>query len=94
MLCGRTRETLYTETWKHKEPGSYLGAVKKFRIPKCDGPDKVRWSFESLSYVAKAMKDVERELAEADMKLMPNVKTPLASGYRPERDLSPELGSK
>ena len=28
------------------------------------------------------------------MKLMPNVKTPLGSGYRPELDLSPELGSK
>ncbi|KAI2497125.1 Reverse transcriptase (RNA-dependent DNA polymerase) [Fragilaria crotonensis] len=72
-----------------KEPDTYLGAnVKKFRIPNSDDPDKVRWAFESSSYVAKAIKDVERELSEADMRLMPNVRTPLASGYRPDLDLS------
>jgi hypothetical protein len=54
----------------------------------------VRWAFESLSYVKKAIGGVERELAEADMKLIPNAKTPLASGYRLELDTSPELGSK
>jgi hypothetical protein len=79
-----------------KEPAdSYLGAnVKKIRIPRSDDPDKVRWAFESSSYVAKAMNHVDRELAEANMKLMPNVKTPLASGYRPELDIFHELGSK
>jgi hypothetical protein len=78
-----------------KEPDTYLGAnVKKYRIPNSDDPDKVRRAFESLSYVKKAIGDVERELAEADMKLIPNAKTPLASGYRPELDTSPELGSK
>jgi hypothetical protein len=77
-----------------KEPNSYLGAsMKKFSISKSNDPDKVRWAFKSLSYVAKAMKDIERELTDADMKRMPNVKTPLASGYRPELDMSPELGS-
>jgi hypothetical protein len=54
----------------------------------------VRWAFESSSsYVKKAIRDVERELAEADMKLIPNAKTPLGSGYRPALDTSPELGS-
>ncbi len=78
-----------------EEPDTYLGAnVKKFRIPNSDDPDKVRWALESSSYVAKAIKEIKRELAEADMKLMPNVKTPLGSGYWPELDLSPELGSK
>ncbi len=78
-----------------KEPDTYLGAnVKKYRIPNSDDPDKVRWAFESSSYVKKAIGDVERELAEADMKLIPNAKTPLASGYRPELDTSPKLGSK
>ncbi len=78
-----------------KEPDTYLGAdVKKFRIPNSDNPDKVRWAFKSSSYVAKAIKDIERELAEANMKLMPNVKTPLGSGYQSELGLSPELGSK
>ncbi len=54
----------------------------------------MRWAFESWSYVKKAIGDVERELAEADMKLIPNAKTPLASGYRPELDTSFELGSE
>ena len=66
----------------------------KYCIPNSDDPDKVRWAFESWSYVKKTIGDVERELAEADMKLIPNAKTPLASGYRPELDTSFELGSK
>ncbi|KAI2493075.1 Reverse transcriptase (RNA-dependent DNA polymerase) [Fragilaria crotonensis] len=78
-----------------KEPDTYLGAnVKKFRIQESDDPDKVRWAFESTSYVTKAITDVERELAEADMRLLSNAKTPLASGYRPELDMSAELGSR
>ena len=78
-----------------KEPDTYLGVdVKKFRIPNSDDPDKVRWAFESTSYVKKAVADLEKELEEADLKLLPNAKTPLGSGYRPELDLSPELGSK
>ena len=68
-----------------KEPDSYLGVdVKKFRIPDSDDPKKVRWAFESTSYVKKAISDLEKELGEADLRLLPNVKTPLASGYRPE----------
>jgi hypothetical protein len=54
----------------------------------------VRWAFESTSYVKKAINDLEKELEEADLRLLPNAKTPLSSGYRPELDLSPELGSK
>ena len=78
-----------------KEPDTYLGVdVKKFRIPNSDDPDKVRWAFESTSYVKKAIADLEKELEDADLRLLPNAKTPLASGYRPELDLSPELGSK
>ena len=78
-----------------KEPDTYLGVdVKKFRIPNSDDPDKVRWAFESTSYVKKAINDLEKELGEANLKLLPSAKAPLASGYRPELDLSPELGSK
>jgi hypothetical protein len=47
-----------------------------------------------LSYVKNAIGDVERERADADRKLIPNAKTQLASGYRPELDTPPELGSK
>jgi hypothetical protein len=78
-----------------KEPTTYLGVdIKKFRIPNSDDPDEVRWAFESTSHVKKAIKDLERELEEVDLRLLPNAKTPLSSGYRPELDLSPELGSK
>ncbi|KAI2503562.1 Reverse transcriptase (RNA-dependent DNA polymerase) [Fragilaria crotonensis] len=77
-----------------KEPDTYLGVdIKKFRIPDSDEPDKVRWAFESTSYVKKAIADLEKELEDADLRLLPNAKTPLASGYRPELDLSAELGA-
>jgi hypothetical protein len=78
-----------------KEPDTYLGVdVKEFRIPNSDEPDKVRWAFESTSYVKKAIADLEKELEDVDLRLLLNTKTPLATGYRPELDLSPELGSK
>ena len=80
---------------RRKEPETYIGVdIKKFRIPDSDDPDKVRWAIESTSYVKKAIADLEKELGEADFRLLPNAKTPLASGYRPELDLSAELGSK
>jgi hypothetical protein len=78
-----------------KEPDTYLGVdVKKFRIHNSDEPEKVRWAFESTSYIKKAIGEIEKELEDANLKLLPNAKTPLASGYRPELDTSPELGSK
>jgi hypothetical protein len=44
-----------------KERDTYLGVdVKKFRIPNSDDPDKVRWAFESTSYVKKAISDLEK----------------------------------
>jgi hypothetical protein len=79
-----------------KEPDTYLGAnIEKYRNPCSDNPDKVRWAFESSSYVKKAIVgDIEQEFTEADVKLIPNVKTPLASGFIPELDTSSKLGSK
>ena len=78
-----------------KEPDTYLGVdVKKFRIHNSDEPEKVRWAFESTSYIKKAIGEIEKELEDSNLKLLPNAKTPLASGYRPELDTSPELGSK
>jgi hypothetical protein len=78
-----------------KEPDTYLGVdIKKFRIHTSDEPEKVRWAFESTSYVKKAILDIEKELENSNLKLLPNAKTPIASGYRPELDTSPELGSR
>jgi hypothetical protein len=78
-----------------KEPDTYLGVdIKKFRIHNSDEPDKTRWAFESTSYIKKAIAEIEKELEDANLKLLPNAKTPLATGYRPELDTSPELGSR
>jgi hypothetical protein len=44
--------------------------------------------------VKKAITEIEKELADSDRKLIPNAKTPIATGYRPELDTSPELGSR
>jgi hypothetical protein len=78
-----------------KEPDTYLGVdIKKFRIHNSDEPEKIRWAFESTSYIKKVIGEIEKELEEVNLKLLPNAKTPLASGYRPELDTSPELGSK
>jgi hypothetical protein len=35
-----------------------------------------------------------KKLKEANLRLLPNVKTPLGSSYHPELDLSPEFGSR
>jgi hypothetical protein len=57
-----------------KEPDTYLGVdIKKFRIPDSDKPDKVRWAFESTSNVKKAIADLEKELEDADLRLMPKL---------------------
>jgi hypothetical protein len=64
------------------EPDTYVGVdVKRFQIPNSDEPKKVRWAFELTSYVKKAIADVEKELKDADLSLLPNATTPLASGY-------------
>ena len=54
----------------------------------------MRWAFESTSFVKRAITDLEKELEEANLRLLPNAKTPLGSGNRPKLDLSPELGSR
>jgi hypothetical protein len=41
--------------------------------------------------VQRAVKEVERELAKVGKQLKRKVVLPLASGYRPELDASPEL---
>jgi hypothetical protein len=45
----------------------------------------------STYYTEKAIKEVKRELREANLKLPTKVTTPLASGYRPEIDGTAEL---
>jgi Reverse transcriptase (RNA-dependent DNA polymerase) len=74
------------------EPTAYLGAeVCKHYIEGSEDPTKVRWALSSDKYVDRAVKEVERQLGEADRKLKNKVKTPLSLDYRPELDETPEL---
>ena len=72
-----------------QEPKIYLGAdVKKVSI----GNDRSAWGISSDSYVASAVREVERKLKEVGKKLPTGKCTnPMSSGYRAELDASPEL---
>ena len=82
--------TVYTlKEGSVQEPTVYLGAdIKKFstRI------DESAWGISSDTYVASAVREVERKLAEVGKKLPTGKCTnPMTSGYRPELDATPEL---
>ena len=74
-----------------KVPDTYLGAdIEMYEL--ADGTKA--WSLSSNTYVKRAIEEVERELALAGKCLKKKVMSPLASGYRPELDASPELDDK
>ncbi len=50
------------------------------------------WAFGSCQNVQSAVKNVEEHLAKTGEKLPYKAPTPLSSNYRPEIDVSPELG--
>ena len=78
-----------------KEPDSYLGAdILKYHLEGDGDYAKVRWAMSSDTYVKRAVAEVERELATVEQKLRPKTKTPLAAGYRPELDITPELDAR
>ena len=52
------------------------------------------WAFGSCQYVQSAVNNVEEYLALKGEKLPYKAPTPLSSGYRPEIDVSPELGGE
>jgi Reverse transcriptase (RNA-dependent DNA polymerase) len=98
ILCGSMHpqkvmdylSTVYTlKAGSVQEPQIYLGAdVKKVSI----GIDRSAWGISSDSYVASAVREVERKLKEVGKKLPTGKCTnPMSSGYRPELDASPEL---
>ena len=75
-----------------KKPDIYLGAdIKEWQIGDADDNGKVRWAMSSETYVKRAVRDVETELAASDRQLPTKVTTPLSSAYRPELDTSAEL---
>ena len=78
-----------------KAPDAYLGAsIKKWTIDGSDDDKKVRWAMSSDLYVKRAVADVEHELEQVGQRLATRVTTPMASGYRPELDVSKELDAR
>lgn len=75
-----------------KKPDIYLGAdIKEWQIGDADDNGKIRWAMSSETYVKRAVRDIEAELAASDRQLPTKVTTPLSSAYRPELDTSAEL---
>jgi Reverse transcriptase (RNA-dependent DNA polymerase) len=65
------------------EPTAYLGAeVCKHYIESSEDPTKVRWALSSDKYVDRAVKEVERQLSEADRKLTPELDARCANYYQ------------
>jgi hypothetical protein len=50
------------------------------------------WAFGSSHYILSAVSNVEEYLQSKGEKLVAKASTPLSNGYRPEIDMSPELG--
>jgi hypothetical protein len=77
------------------EPTNYLGAkIEKFHIEGSADPTKHCWAMSSDDYIVRALKEVERTLAEVDQNLKSKVKTPMTPDYCPELDETPELDDK
>lgn len=69
-------------------PKIYLGG----KVSQIDLPNGSKaWAFSASQYVQEAVRTLEQSLSEKGMKLVVSASTPLASGYRPELDISPEL---
>ena len=74
-----------------KEPDHYLGAdIRKYEL----SGGNIAWALSSDTYVKRAVEEVERELEQVGQVLKKKVVSPLASGYRPELDASPELNER
>ena len=50
------------------------------------------WAFGSTQYVRSAVDNVEEYIGEKEQKLAAKALTPMTSQYRPEVDISKELG--
>ena len=70
-------------------PSIYLGG-KMSKVTLNNGAKA--WAFSSSQYVQSAVKNVEAHLQDRNMKLPARATSPLSSNYRPEVDLTDELG--
>ena len=74
---------------KIEPPDFYLGA----KICKKDLNGQHVWTMTSTDYVKAAVENVEKQLKKRNMKLPSRATTPMAQGFAPELDSSPELNS-
>ena len=73
------------------QPDTYLGEkIKPVKMP--DG--STVWAQSASHYCQEAVKNVEQWLDKRDMKLGGKADTPMATTYRPELDVSPELNKE
>jgi hypothetical protein len=97
IISDRAEATLLNEIGKFFElkeesigpPDIYLGG-KVRQIELSNGVKA--WAFGSAQYVKSAVSNVKDYLAKKGRSLPAKAKTPLSSGYRPEVDISDELG--
>ena len=72
-------------------PKFYLGgSVRKVTLD--NGVDV--WAFSSSQYVKADVKNVEDRLEKLGQKLPGRAETPLKTDYRPDLDVTPELGAQ
>ena len=79
------------------DPDLYLGGkVRPIKLETTDGPTTA-WGLSPTKYVSAAINNVEEYLAKHynGRKFPKNhAQAPFATGYRPELDMTPELGTK
>jgi hypothetical protein len=97
IISDRAESTLRNEIRKFFElkeesigpPEIYLGGQVR-HVELANGAKA--WAFGSAQYVKAAVSNVKEYLAKKGKSLPAKAKTPLSSGYRPEVDISEELG--
>ena len=97
VISERAEQVLRQEIGQHfvlreesiGKPSNYLGG--KLREVTLENGVRA-WAFGSCQYVQTAVRNVEDHLAKSGEKLPYKAPTPLLSGYRPEIDVSSELG--
>ena len=91
VLKGEIGKYFYVKEGSVGPPTIYLGN-KVSKVTLANGVDA--WAFSSSQYVQAAVENVEGYLAKKGLSLPKKgkAKSPLSNGYRPEIDISDELG--
>ena len=97
IISHRAETTLINEIGKYFElkeesvgpPDIYLGGQMRM-VQLSNGVEA--WAYGSAQYVKSAVSNVKDYLSKRGKSLPTRVKTPLSNGYRPEIDVSDELG--